>query len=54
MTGSLAQLRALLALRWQMARTPGLRLAIVLAALTVLWLLYLVKRHSDQKAWRNR
>lgn len=47
MTGSLAQLRALLALRWQMARTPGLRLAIVLAALTVLWLLHLVVGSGD-------
>ncbi len=42
MTSSFAQVRALLALRWQMARAPGLRLAIVLAAATVLWLLYLV------------
>ena len=47
MTGSLAQLRALLVLRWQMARTTGLRLGIVLAALTVLWLLHLVLGSDD-------
>lgn len=42
MTGALAQLRALLVLRWQMTRTPGLRLGIVLAVLVLLWLLTLV------------
>lgn len=42
MTGSLTQLRALMVLRWQMARTPGLRVGIVLAAVTVLWLVHLV------------
>lgn len=39
MTGPLAQLRALLALRWQMARAPGTRLATVLGGLLVAWLL---------------
>ena len=42
MTGALTQLGALLALRWQMARGPGVRLALVLSALAVLWLLALV------------
>lgn len=42
MTGPWRQLRALMALRWQMARGPGLRLGIVLAALAVGWLLSLV------------
>ncbi len=38
-TGTLGQVRALLALRWQMAREPGLRFAVVLGALAALWLL---------------
>lgn len=42
MTGSLRQLRALLALRWQMARTAGVRLTLVLTAAAVVWLLSLV------------
>ena len=42
MTHPLRQLAALLALRWQMARTPGLRVSIVLSALAVGWLLSLV------------
>lgn len=41
MPGPVTQLRALLALRWQMARTPGLRLGILLAALLLGWLLTL-------------
>jgi hypothetical protein len=47
MTGALAQLRALLVLRWQMARTPGLRVGIVLGALVLLWLLTLVVGSAD-------
>lgn len=42
MSRAVTQLWALMALRWQMARTPGLRLGIVLAALFVGWLLSLV------------
>ena len=42
MTSATAQLRALLVLRWQMARTPGLRFGIVLGAVAVCWLLTLV------------
>lgn len=42
MTGALAQLHALMALRWQMARTPGIRVAVLLGAATVGWLLHLV------------
>ena len=42
MTGALTQLRALLLLRWQMARTPGLRIGIVLGLLLLLWVLTLV------------
>ena len=38
MSGPLAQLRALLVLRWQMARAPGVRLATVLGAVLVAWL----------------
>lgn len=38
-SGTLAQVCALLALRWQMAREPGLRFAVVLGALAVVWLL---------------
>jgi hypothetical protein len=38
-TGSLRQLGALLALRWQMLRSPGARLGVVLGALVLLWLL---------------
>lgn len=44
MTGALAQLHALLTLRWQMLRTPGPRVALVLAALGLLWLLRSVAR----------
>lgn len=47
MTGAVAQLRALMALRWQMARTPGLRLAMVLGALAAGWLLTLVLGSAD-------
>ena len=47
MTSALAQLRALLALRWQMARAPGLRLAILLAALFLGWLLSLALGSAD-------
>ena len=39
MTGTLVQLRALLALRWQMLRAPGARLAFVLVVLLALWVL---------------
>ena len=42
MTGAVGQLRALLALRWQMARTPGLRAGLVLGALGLGWLLSVV------------
>ena len=42
MTGAVSQLRALMALRWQMARAPGLRLGIVLGALFLCYLLVLV------------
>ena len=42
MSRSLTQLWALLSLRWQMARTPGLRLGIVLGAMFVAWLLSVV------------
>lgn len=42
MTGAPTQLRALLALRWTMVRTPGLKLAIVLGGLALLWLLDVV------------
>lgn len=42
MTAALTQLRALLMLRWQMARAPGARLGVVLAALLLGWLLSLV------------
>jgi len=41
-TSAAAQLRALLGLRWQMARAPGLRVGIVLGGLAILWLLSLV------------
>jgi len=46
-TGAVTQLRALMMLRWQMARTPGLRLGIVLAALALGWLLTLVLGSAD-------
>ena len=39
MTGALTQLRAMLALRWQMARAPGLRFGLVMSALVLGWLL---------------
>ncbi len=39
MTGPLTQLRALLALRWQMARAPGVRLATLLGGVLLVWLL---------------
>lgn len=41
-TRASTQLRALMALRWQMARTPGLRLGIVLGAVALGWLVSLV------------
>lgn len=44
MSGTLRQLRALLAVRWQMARAPGVRLGLVLGVLVVLWLLSEVSR----------
>ena len=47
MTSPLVQLWALLALRWQMARTPGVRLALVLTTLAVLWLLTVVLGSGD-------
>jgi hypothetical protein len=47
MTGAGRQLCALLALRWQMARTPGLRVAIVLTFAFLLWLLTLVLGSGD-------
>jgi hypothetical protein len=46
-TGAGRQLCALLALRWQMARTPGLRVAIVLTGAFLLWLLALVLGSGD-------
>jgi len=45
-TGAGAQLRALLALRWQMTRAPGVRLVLCLAGLAVLWLLALCLRSA--------
>ncbi|MEX2289772.1 MAG: hypothetical protein WD794_05525 [Mycobacteriales bacterium] len=47
MTGALDQLQALLVLRWQMSRSPGLRVGIVLAALVVGWLVILVAGSGD-------
>ena len=47
MTGAVGQLRALLALRWQMARTPGLRMGLVLGAVGLGWLLTLVLGSGD-------
>ena len=47
MTGALTQLRALMALRWQMARAPGLRFTIVLAGLAAGWLLTIALRSAD-------
>ena len=47
MTGAAAQLRGLLALRWQMARAPGLRFGIVLGAVFVLWLVAQVLGSGD-------
>lgn len=47
MTGAVSQLRALMALRWQMARAPGLRLSIVLAALFFVYLLALVLQSAE-------
>jgi len=44
MTGALTQLGALLALRWQMARTPGVRLTLVLSTLALAWLVTAVLR----------
>ena len=38
-SGPLRQLQALLALRWQMARAPGVRLSLVLSAAFAVWLL---------------
>jgi hypothetical protein len=46
-TGAGSQLRALLALRWQMARQPGLRFGIVLGAVFLLWLLGQVLGSGD-------
>lgn len=47
MPGPLMQLRALLALRWQMVRAPGLRLSLLLSVLCVGWLLTLVLGSGD-------
>lgn len=47
MTGAGHQLRALLALRWQMVRAPGGKLVLVLALLAVGWLLVLVTSTGD-------
>ncbi len=41
MTGGGSQLRALLALRWQMTREPGLRIALVAGTAFLLWLVAL-------------
>jgi len=41
-TGAGTQVRALLLLRWQMTRAPGLRIAVVLTALGLGWLLQVV------------
>ncbi|MCW2615224.1 MAG: hypothetical protein JWN08_2218, partial [Frankiales bacterium] len=46
-TSATTQLRALMALRWQMARTPGLRFGIVLGAVALGWLLSLVLGSAD-------
>lgn len=48
MTSALGQLRALLALRWQMARAPGLRFAILLAALFLAWLMSTAISSADR------
>ena len=45
--GAVRQVRALLALRWQMSREPGVRLGVVLAALVAGWLLQLVLRTGE-------
>ena len=47
MTGALTQLRALLTLRWQMTRAPGVRVGIVVGVLLLLWLLTLVLGSGD-------
>jgi hypothetical protein len=43
-TGSVRQLTALMALRWQMLRSPSAKVALLLTALGLLWLLSLVAR----------
>ncbi len=43
-TGSLAQARALFGLRWQMIRSDGVRIAVVLVLLALAWLLQAVAR----------
>ena len=48
MTRATAQVRALLALRWQMTRTPGLRLGLVLGAVALAWLLQVVMTSGDE------
>ena len=48
MTSAGRQLSALLGLRWQMARAPGLRLSLVLGAMVLFWLLTLVVGSADE------
>lgn len=50
MTGAAAQVRALLALRWQMTRSPGLRLGLCLAVAVVGWLLTVCLRSAGALA----
>ncbi len=42
MTGALRQLAALLQVRWQMARAPGVRLGIAFSVVVLAWLLYVI------------
>lgn len=42
MTGAMAQLRALVWLRWQMVRSPGSRFALCLSPILLIWLVQLV------------
>ena len=47
MTAAVVQLHALMALRWQMARAPGLRFAMVLGVLAAGWLLSVLLGSAD-------
>lgn len=44
MTGAVAQVRALIWLRWQMVRSPGLRFTLLLTPVLMIWLMQLVAR----------